>query len=396
MAEIKTVDQVIKDIGKQFEGIVQKGFTAEECKIELISLGSISLDFCLYGGIRSSRVIEISGGEGSGKSTLSSLATASFQRAYPDEKVLYMDLEGTFDPTWAEKLGVRLDSDHFIYYQSFGQSGEVILNHLVSFLKAGVRWIVIDSLPKLVPEFIQEEDNLEQKSMGGNAKLLADFVNRYSGLIHKQKAIIIGINQLRDNMSQYGDPYKTTGGRAWKHECSVRLMVKRGDFFDQNGEKVKKKDAQSPAGHYIEMYVLKNKDAPWDRKLGFTKLHYWKGIDYVADLLEVAIYFNLIDNSKVGWFGILNEDGTPMLDENGKEIRLNGRAKLAEYLKSHREVTAILYKKVRHLMEQKGSTYIKGFEEMLGAGTSLVVDEDGDLAPVNTVKIDKETGEVLN
>ena len=392
MAEVKTVDQVIKEISKQFEGVVKRGFTPDEVKDELVSLGSISLDFCLYGGLKPGRVIEISGAESGGKTTLAFLATASFQRSHPEEKVLYIDLEGTLDPTWAEKLGVKLDPDHFIYYQSFGQSGEMVLNHLVEFLRAGVRWIVLDSLPKLVPEQVQSADTLEQKSMGGNAKLLADFVNRYGGLLHKQQATLIGINQLRDNLTQYGDPYKTTGGRAWKHECSVRLMVKRGDFFDQNGEKVKKKDAQSPAGHYIEMYVLKNKDAPWDRKLGFTKLHYWKGIDYIADLVEVSIYFNLIDSSKVGWFGLLNEDGTPMVDSNGKEIRINGRAKLAEYLKEHREVAAILYKKVKTLMEQKGNTYIKGFEEMLGVEESLTLDEEGDLAPT---KIDAETGEVL-
>ena len=39
----------------------------------------------------------------------------------------------------------------------------------------------------------------------------------------------------------------------------VRLRFKRGDFFDQDENILMKKDAQSPAGHIIEMYVEKTK-----------------------------------------------------------------------------------------------------------------------------------------
>ena len=195
-------------------------------------------------------------------------------------------------------------------------------------------------------------------------------------LIKKYKVIVIGINQLRDNMTQYGDPFKTTGGRAWKHACSQRLMFKRGDFFGQDGEKVKKKDAQNPAGHFIEMYVLKNKDCPWDRKLGFTKLHYWKGIDYVSDLSEVAIYFNLIDNSTAGWYKILDQEGKPLLDEEGKEVRINGKKKFIEYLKEHKDISGRLYHTVRDLMMEKGSTYIPAFEEMLGVSTQFLMEAE--------------------
>lgn len=405
--ENKTTSQLIREINKNFEGVVRKGFTPDEYKPEITSLGSISLDFTCYGGLTMGRMVEISGAESAGKSLLASLIIGAYQRKHPNEQVLYMDLEGTFDPTWGVKLGMNLDEDHFIYYESLGQSGEDIINHLVGFIRSGVRLAVIDSLPKLVPDFILEENDMAQKSMGGNAKLLADFVNRYSGLIHRMKALVIGINQIRDNMSGYGDPYKTTGGRAWKHECSTRLMVKRGDFFDKNGEKVKKKDAQSPAGHYVEMYVLKNKDAPWDRKVGFTKLHYWKGIDYVSDLMDVAIYFNLIENEKVGWFGILDEEGNPMLNEEGKPIRVNGKNNLLNYLREHREVSSRLYKKVYEMMTVKESGYLKGFEEMLGVdNTMFEVDDDGDLVvseevedPVTKkkkkIKVDKETGEVI-
>ena len=375
MSDIKTVEQIIKSINRDFNGIVHKGPPRTELGDELVSLGSISLDFCCYGGLKPGRFVEFSGAEGSGKTTVACLAAAAYQRSHPDKFVLLVDVEGTFDPEWASKLGLKTE-EQFIYYTTTeGQSGEVILNHTVDFMKSGqVGFIIIDSLPLLVPGYVQDEDNLEQKSMGGNARLLSDFTSRYTGLVKKNKIIVIGINQLRDNMTQYGDPFKTTGGRAWKHACSQRLMFKRGDFFGQDGEKVKKKDAQNPAGHFIEMYVLKNKDCPWDRKLGFTKLHYWKGIDYVSDLSEVAIYFNLIDNSSTGWYKLLDEEGNPLLDDEGKEVKINGKKKFVDYLKDHKEISGRLYHKVRDLMMEKGSTYISAFEEMLGVSTQFLVE----------------------
>ena len=373
MAEVKTIDQVIRSISKDFGNIVHKGIPKnEEDKSKLISLGSISLDFCVYGGLKEGTITEFSGPEGSGKTTMACLAAGSYQKTYPEKSVLFVDIEGTFDWTWGEKLGLKTDTQ-FIYYECVGQSGESILNHVVDFIRTGqVGFVIIDSIPLLIPNYVQDADDLEQKSMGGNAKLLSDFTARYIGLIRKQKVIVVGINQVRENMSGYGDPLITTGGRAWKHACSLRLMFKRGDFFDQNGDKVKKKDAQSPAGHYIEMYVLKNKNSPWDRKLGFSKLHYWKGIDYISDLTEVAVYFGLIDNSSVGWFKILDEEGKPVLDDEGKEIKINGKLKLAEYLRTHKDVSGRLYHKVKDLMANKEPGYIEGFEALLGVSTDFI------------------------
>ena len=87
------------------------------------------------------------------------------------------------------------------------------------------------------------------------------------GLLRKYKATLVAINQVRENIGGYGDPITTPGGRSWKHACSVRLMLKRGDFFDENGDVVTKK-AESPAGYIMEAYVLKTKVCKWDRKLG--------------------------------------------------------------------------------------------------------------------------------
>ena len=85
--------------------------------------------------------------------------------------------------------------------------------------------------------------------MGGIAKALTRFANTAIGLLRKYKATLIAINQVRENMTGYGDPLTTPGGRAWKHACSMRLMFKRGDFFDEEGNILTKK-AESCRPYY--------------------------------------------------------------------------------------------------------------------------------------------------
>ena len=91
-------------------------------------------------------------------------------------------------------------------------------------------------------------------------------------------------------------------GRAWKHACSSRIMFKRGAFFDEDGNEIQKKNAQSPAGHIVEMYVLKTKTCKWDRKLAYYHLNYTKGVDIVADTIDVAMHFGYVQNPAQGTF----------------------------------------------------------------------------------------------
>lgn len=146
----------------------------------------------------------------------------------------------------------------------------------------------------------------------------------------------------------------------------MRLMFKRGDFFDGQGNILQKKDAQSPAGHIIEIYVLKTKTCAWDRKLAYYHLNYYKGVDIVWDTIDVATHFGYITNPAQGTFVLVNPDnGQVMTDEQGKQIKIRGRKNLVEYFKNN----VVQWKKIYDLVYQKLSIkddpHIKSFEEML-------------------------------
>lgn len=215
--------------------------------------------------------------------------------------------------------------------------------------------------------------------MGGIAKSLTRFANTALGLLRKYKATLIAINQVRENMSMYGNPLTTPGGRAWKHACSSRLMFKRGDFFDEDGNKLST-SAESPAGHIVNVAVLKTKTSKWDRKVGSYRLNYTKGVDVLSDTLEVALHFGFIDNSTQGTFKLVDPDTGELLhDEDGNEIKIRGKANLTKYFNEHLDEWRKLYDRIYEKIRQKESPYVKSFEEMLG----LSLEEDFGLDGVN-------------
>ena len=102
--EKSSLESVLKDIKKRYgENVVNVG--VESLEVDgILSLGSPSLDFCIYGGIPEGRIVEFSGAEGSGKTTNAFLAAASYQREEvkrnPDNPraIILLDNEGTADP----------------------------------------------------------------------------------------------------------------------------------------------------------------------------------------------------------------------------------------------------------------------------------------------------------
>lgn len=373
MAEL-TLSDVLKKIKKDFgDGVVKVG--VESLDVDgILSLGSPSFDFCIYGGIPEGRIVEFSGPESSGKTTTAFLTAASYQREEikrnPEKPraIVYLDNEGTADPIWARKMGYDMSASAkvaTILIRPEAQSAEQIFDMAISMLKTGeIGLLVFDSIATLVPQQIAEE-SMEKKQMGGVASSLTRFANTIVGVLRKYKATLIGINQVRENMSGYGDFLVTPGGRAWKHQCSVRLMFKRGEFFDEDGNKLTK-NADSPAGNLIEVAVLKTKVCKWDRKLGYMHLNYDRGVDILEDTLDVATHFGFIDNSVQGSYLILDSDtGEVMKDVNGKDIKIRGRKNLRPFFDANPDIWKKLYTKVYDKLRIKEDANIVAFEKML-------------------------------
>ena len=372
--ENKTLNEVLKSISKKYGNNVVR-YGVESLDVDgMLSLGSPGLDFAIYGGIPEGRIVEFSGAEGSGKTTNAFLAAASYQKIELERNpenprhIIYLDNEGTADPVWALKMGYDMSDNaavKTICIRPEAQSAEEIFDMALDMLKTGeVGLLIFDSIATLVPQQIAEE-SMEKQQMGGIAKALTRFANTAIGLLRKYKATLIAINQVRENMTGYGDPLQTPGGRAWKHACSMRLMFKRGEFFDEEGNTLTK-SAQSPAGHVVECYVLKTKVCRWDRKLGYMHLNYVRGVDWLWDTIDVATHLGFLDNSVQGTFKVIDPNtGEIVKDDQGNEIKIRGKKNVLTYFQANPVEARKLYERCYNKLKVKEDPFIQSFESML-------------------------------
>ena len=109
-ARDSALNRAVQQIEKQFgKGSVMKLDGDVKPTIDGIPTGSLSLDIALGGsGIPRGRVLEIFGPESSGKTTLTLHVIASPRRKLGGVAA-FIDAEHALDPSWAKRLGVKLD-----------------------------------------------------------------------------------------------------------------------------------------------------------------------------------------------------------------------------------------------------------------------------------------------
>ena len=393
-AESLNLNEIIRKVAKKYGDDVMKMGVEDLTSYGTLSLGSPSLDFCLYNSFPERRIVEICGAESAGKTTSAYLIAASYQRKEIQRnpsnprKIIFVDLECGADPYWAGLMGYDMNSEKVPTCRLMPEdmSAEAILNIVIDVIKSGeVGLVILDSLNMLVPQQVQEE-GLDKKSMGGIGSVLGDFVRRVTGLLIKYNCTLIGINQLRENIGGYGNPLTTSGGRGWKHGCAVRLIIKKGDFFDDDGN-VLTSSAQSPAGYVLQAAVLKTKVCKWDRKLGTTHISYTRGVDIMQDTIEVAIQLGLIDNSTQGTFKLIDlSTGEVIVDESGNPLKIRGKRNIRPYFEQHSVEWKQLYDKVYQVISQKDDPNIKAFENLMSLSNASLAEKFG-------IDFDKESSD---
>lgn len=359
------LDVLIKEFNKEYkEDIAFRGIPKRVT--EKLPFSSPRANYMTYGGLPRGRIIEFAGEENGGKTTtaLDIVANAQplFIREYETEmaeleaitkrskveetrlgylrargakQIVYADCENTLDEDWARLLGVQVDTMTLLKPQS--QTAEQIFEMILQLIETDeVGLVVIDSLGVMLSAQAYEK-SMEEKTYGGIAMALTLFSKKAELLCNKYDCTLIGINQMRDDMnSQYGGMI-TTGGKAWKHNCSVRLMFRKGSYIDEKGAEVKRSH-ETPSGNFVQIDVAKTKVFKPDRRSGFYTLRYNTGIDKVADLVETALYYGYIQQSG-SWFMFADANGEIITDDMGEIIKLQGKPNVFEYLKNPDNLT---------------------------------------------------------
>jgi recombination protein RecA len=281
----KALAAALAQIEKQFGkgSIMRLGEGEVVDDIQIVSTGSLGLDIALgVGGLPRGRVVEIYGPESSGKTTMTLQAIASCQRA--GGTAAFIDAEHALDPTYAEKLGVKVD-DLLVSQPDTGEQALEIADMLVR--SGAVDMVVVDSVAALTPK-AEIEGEMGDSHVGLHARLMSQALRKLTANIKKSGCLVIFINQIRMKIGvMFGSPETTTGGNALKFYASARLDIRRIGAV-KKGEEI--------IGSETRVKVVKNKVAPPFRQCEFEIL-YGEGTSREGEIIELGVAQNLIDKS---------------------------------------------------------------------------------------------------
>lgn len=371
---------------------------AKKSRGSKLPFSSPLLNYCTYGGIPRNRITEFFGNPGGGKSTTSIDICKNAHDIFEDEyrelvselqskamngdkvakselsevealgpkKVLYVDLEHSFDAEWGQSLGIVEGSIDIM--QPPDVYAEDLLQTIQELIETGqIGLVVLDSIPSLITQ--QElEKKFGERTVASLAGLLTVFCRKVIPLLSRYETTLLVINQVRDNMD---NPYvvNTPGGNALKFYCSLRILFKIGSPVDILGNELPN-NAEDPAGYLVNAKIVKQKSAPFDRRNGSYYLMAQSGIRTDMDFAKLAVSKYGIIQKSGAWFQPFDPNtGEAIEDEDGKVVKINGMARVFDFLQNNEKYYNAIKEYIINDIEGKES--IDDDEERMQSDTGI-------------------------
>ena len=263
-----------------------------------VSTGSTLLDLAISnrknGGLPAGRTVSFSGLESTGKSLFCAHILAETQRK--GGMGVMIDTEFAAAPSFWSAIGVNIAK---LPYVNLVMVEEIFghIEHYIGVVRKvnndRLLTIIVDSLAQASCEVEMESEHGKDGYNTAKSIIVSKALRKLTGLIAKQRVLLVFTNQLRFNMKAagYGDPYIEPTGKALAFGTSVRIRL-------SNVGQIKKNDVI--IGNKCKAVVIKNRMGPPRRTAQF-EIHYDSGIQDLKSWLEFMKEHSMITGSSIKW-----------------------------------------------------------------------------------------------
>jgi len=186
-----------------------------------VSTGLAALDRALgSGGLPRGRIVELFGPSSCGKTTLLLQSIAHLQKN--GLTAAWIDADHTFDPAYAERLGVAIERLPVAQPDTSEQALEIARQLAGS---GAVDLLVVDSAAALVPQ-LELEAGIGQDVRSLHSRVLASGLRKLAQSVAKTDTSVVFLNQTRSRMETSGGEAETSaGGPPLKLYAAVRIAL---------------------------------------------------------------------------------------------------------------------------------------------------------------------------
>ncbi len=197
----------------------------------------------LVGGYPRGRISMIYGLAAVGKTTLMMKCLAEISK---NHKTLYCDVENALNIDRVKQFDADITNIDYTNFAVLEEVTELIRNSLSKY-----DCIILDSVAMLTPR-TEHEGEIGQANVGLKPRLLGQWLRMITQDLADSNCALILVNQMRKNMTQYGDPYVLPGGMQLTFSSSLTLQL-------TTTSKDKIEDGSKRTGHWVHVLVKKSK-----------------------------------------------------------------------------------------------------------------------------------------
>jgi RecA/RadA recombinase len=338
---------------KKFGGQLQMMDALDNTVPGYVSSRSLALDWVVGNrGYPQSRVIAISGDEGTGKSTIGDQAMAEVQRQ--GGHAYLWDPENARDNRYQKKLGIARSSAGQILSHALEDGFEVMIEILNWHINNDPErpGIIVWDTPAGSPTRA-ELDPEKTDERFGPAKLIRSYLRKLNQSLLQTRWLLFVVNQTYRGQSPSGQTYKAVfggGGIPFYSSCSLEIgWAKPGRVWRTSTDQAR---GLPPLGQVVYIKSTKNRCCPPYRNRTMF-IEYGQGIDNYWTVYEMLKGSGAISCGQGGW-NVFDSDFSAELAAAVPKKWQSGHHGLKQFVAEDPNVWPLLIEAYRSIEESWG------------------------------------------